>query len=128
MKFKFNKYHFKVFIALFAIEAAIAYFLKSGFIRHTFGDFLVVILVYCFLRSFIQTKPLYIAIVTLTIAFSTEFLQRTTFLEVLGLKHNTWANLIFGNSFSVEDLIAYTLGVLVILFIDQCVKTNRFII
>ncbi len=119
MKFKFNKYHLIAFIVLFAIEVAIAYFLKSGFIRHTVGDFLVVILIYCFFRSFIQTKLLNIAIITLWIAYMTEFLQRTSFLEVIGLKNNPWANLIFGNSFSVQDLIAYTLGVLVIYFIDR---------
>jgi len=119
MKFTFNKAHFIAFAALFAIEVAIAYYLKSGFIRHTVGDFLVVILVYCFLRSFIQTKPIYIAVITLWIAYIIELLQRTTFLEVLGLKDNYWANLILGNSFSIEDLVAYTFGVLVIFFIDR---------
>lgn len=124
MKFEFNKYHFLFFIVLLAIEAAIAYFLQSGFIRHTVGDFLVVILIYCFFRSFIQTKPLNIAIITLWIAYMTEFLQRTNFLEVIGLKNSSWANLIFGNSFSIQDLTAYTLGVLVIYLIDRSLENT----
>ena len=122
MKFRFHKTYFIAFIALFIIEIAIAYFLKSGFIRHTFGDFLVVILIYCFLRSFFKTNAIKIGLITLSIAYLTEFLQRTPFLEVLGIEHNYWAKLIFGNSFSIQDLVAYTLGVLVVLGIEKIVK------
>lgn len=118
MKFTFNKSYFIYFILLFIIEVLIAVYLKSGFIRHTVGDFLVVILVYCFLRSFIKTKPIYIAIITLIIAFTTEFLQLTNFLQYMGLGDHKLANIIFGNSFSVQDLVAYTLGVLVTWYVD----------
>lgn len=119
MKLTFNKKYFIAFLLLFLTEVAIAYFLKSGFIRHTVGDFLVVILMYCFLRSFVKMNPFILAGITLSIAYFIEFLQMTTFLEVLGWEHNRWANLIFGNSFSVQDLVAYTLGVAVVYYIDQ---------
>ena len=118
MKITFNKKHFIIFLLLIIVEVLIAIYLKSGFIRHTVGDFLVTVLVYCFLRSFIQTKPSYIAIVTLTIAFATEFLQLTPFLEVLGLGDNNLAKIILGTSFSVQDLVAYTLGVALIWMAD----------
>ncbi|WP_158974140.1 DUF2809 domain-containing protein [Cellulophaga sp. L1A9] len=118
MKFIFNKIHFTFFILIFGVEIAIAYYLKTGFIRHTVGDFLVVILIYCFFRSFIKTNPLYIAMVTLVLSYTVEFLQRTSFLQILSLDQNKWANLIFGNSFSIQDLVAYTLGVLAVTFID----------
>ncbi len=119
MRFTFNKNYFIVFLLLFGVEVLIAVYLKSGFIRHTVGDFLVTILVYCFLRSFIETKAIYIAIVTLVIAFVTEFLQLTDFLEVLGLGDNRLANIVFGNSFSIQDLVAYTLGVILIWVVDK---------
>ncbi|MBO0590335.1 DUF2809 domain-containing protein [Cellulophaga sp. E16_2] len=118
MKFIFNKIHFTVFSTILVLEIAIAYFLKTGFIRHTVGDFLVVILIYCFLRSFIKTNPLYMAIVTLVLSYTVEFLQRTTFLQLLNLDQNKWANLIFGNSFSIQDLVAYTLGVITVFYLD----------
>jgi len=118
MKFRFNKYHFLSFLFLFGVEVLIAMFLNSGFIRHTVGDFLVTILVYCFLRSFIQTKPLYIALITLAIAYTTECLQLTNFLEIIGLGDNKLAKIVFGTSFSVQDLVAYTLGVLLIWWVD----------
>jgi hypothetical protein len=55
---------------------------------------------------------------TLSIAFCIEFLQLTPFLAVLGLQQNKWANLILGNVFSVQDLIAYTLGALTVTILD----------
>lgn len=122
MKLTFNKYHCVAFILLFLIEVLIAAFLKDGFIRHTVGDYLVVILIYCFIRSFCKVDVFIVAITTLAIAYTVEFLQLTDFLEYLGLKHNKWANLIFGNSFSVQDLVAYTLGVLTIVWVDS--RTN----
>jgi len=118
MKLTFNKHYFLAFILLFLIETAIAYYLKSGFIRHTFGDFLVVILLYCFFKSFIKGNSLTLALITLGIAYTVELLQLTNFLEILGLKGKVWANLVFGNSFSIQDLVAYTLGVFLILGID----------
>lgn len=119
MKLTFNKNYFMTFVILFLIEVAIAVFFKEGFIRHTFGDFLVVILLYCFFKSFLRGTVWPIAIATLCIAYSIEFLQLTDFLKYLGLEHNKWAALIFGNSFSVQDLIAYTLGVVVTLWIEK---------
>ena len=119
MKFTFNKYYFLAFILLFAVEVAIATFLETGFIRHTLGDFIVVILMYCFIRSFIKSNIYAIAFVTLCIAYLIEFLQLTDFLVYLGLERNKWANLIFGNSFSVQDLVAYTLGVLTVVWVDS---------
>jgi len=119
MKLTFNRNYFISFVILFAIEVLIAAFLKDGFIRHTFGDFIVVIVVYCFLKSFLKTNTLPLAIVTLVIAYTIEFLQLTDFLYYLGLKQNKWANLIFGNTFSVQDLVAYTLGILAILSIEK---------
>ncbi|MEP3211174.1 MAG: DUF2809 domain-containing protein [Maribacter sp.] len=118
MKLRFNKTYFLFFILLFLTEAAIAYYLKSGFIRHTFGDFLVVILLYCFFKSFIKANSVVVALCTLVIAYTIEFLQLTNFLEVLRLKGNLWANLVFGNSFSLQDLVAYSLGIIVTLFIE----------
>jgi len=118
MKFIFNKIHFTFFILIFGVEIAIAYYLKTGFIRQTVGDFLAVILIYCFFRSFIKTNPLHIAMATLVLSYTVEFLQRTTFLQLLSLDQNKWAHLIFGNSFSIQDLVAYTLGVLAVTLID----------
>ena len=128
MKFTFNKNHFLAFLILFAIEVAIAYYLKSGFIRHTFGDFLVAILLYCLFKSFIKGSTALIATATLCIAYAIEFLQRTNFLQYLGLEQNKWAALVFGNSFSVQDLVAYTLGIAVTLYIERSSLSRKWFI
>lgn len=114
MKLKFRPIYFIYFLVLLVIEILIAIFLNSGFIRHTFGDYLVVILMFFFLKSFVKANDIAIGIVTLLIAYVIEFLQLTNMLSYFGLQHSKWANLIFGNYFSIQDLLAYTLGILTV--------------
>jgi len=123
MILEFNKIYFLAAIILFIIEALIATFLKDGFIRHTFGDYLVVILLYCVFKSFIKAKSFYIAILVLGIAFIIEFLQLANLLEYLNLQNNTLAKLVLGSTFQISDLIAYTLGIISILVFEY--KTMR---
>ncbi len=59
------------------------------------------------------------AIVTLAIAYVIEFLQLTDFLYYLGLGQNQLANIVFGNSFSVQDLVAYTVGIVFTLLVER---------
>ncbi|WP_083476308.1 DUF2809 domain-containing protein [Lacinutrix mariniflava] len=118
MKITFQPYYFAAFYTLLLIEIAIALFLKGGFIRHTFGDFLSVILIYCFIKSFVALKPMPLSIIVLLIAFSVEFLQLANILDYFNLRHNRLISTIFGTSFSIQDLIAYTLGTIFILITD----------
>lgn len=122
----FNKKYFLLFIILFLIEFAIAYFLKDGFIRHTFGDFLVVIMLYCLFRSFLNIKPKPTALLVLIIAFVIEFLQLTNFLEILGLENNIYAKIILGSTFQITDLIAYSLGIITVLIIENKILLSQF--
>ena len=115
----FNKTYFGIFILAFIVEALIAYFLKTGFIRHTFGDYLVVILLYCFIKSFVKAKTFTVASFVLILAYIIEVLQYLNLLAYLNLEHSTLAKLILGSTFHFEDIIAYTLGVLTILIIEK---------
>jgi hypothetical protein len=124
MTLKFNKTYFAFFTLLLVVEIAIAIFLKEGFIRHTFGDYLVVILMYTCIKSFSNIKPLAVAIGVLLFAFSIEFLQLFNLLDVLNLRDSHLAKLILGSTFHISDLIAYTLGVLTILCIEH-LKTSK---
>lgn len=118
----FNKTYFHLFFFVLLIEICIAVFLKTGFIRHTFGDFLVVILLYCFLKSFWDAKPLIVGLTVLAIAFFVEFLQLTPLLELANLEKNRMAKIVFGSTFSVGDLFAYTLGIGAILLVERKIK------
>lgn len=116
---KFSKIYFTLFLVLFCIEAFIAYFLKTGFIRHTFGDFLVVIMLYCLLKSFIELKPITMSLIVLSISFTIEFLKLTPFLEYINLQDNIITKTVLGSTFNYSDLVAYTLGVLTIIIVEK---------
>lgn len=114
----FNYKGLLVFVCLFLTEVLIAKFVTQPFIRYRFGDFLVVIMIYYFVKTFVRTKPIYIAVFVLIFSFSIEFLQMSNLLEVMNLKNNKTANLILGNTFSVSDLLAYFLGIVSILILE----------
>lgn len=118
MKLKFNKFYLAITIFLFITEVLIATYLKSGFIRHTFGDYLVVILIYTFVKSFVNINPFKLALAVWVFSFFIEFLQLLDMLSILGLHQSHLAELIFGTTFQISDLVAYTLGILTILFIE----------
>ena len=126
MNLTFNPKYFVAFLVLFIIEALIAYYLKSGFIRHTFGDFLIVILMYCFLKSFLIIAPKKVALVVLVISFAIEILQYFNLNHFLGLQDSHLAKLILGSTFQWSDLLAYCLGVLFVLILESLsTKTSK---
>lgn len=115
---KFSKAYFFWFLILFIIEACIAFFIIEGFIRHTFGDVLVVIMLYCLIKSFVKAKPIYIAITVLIVSFGIEFLQLTHILQWLHIENNKALKLILGSTFDINDLLAYLFGIIVVLLIE----------
>ena len=118
MPLKFNKTYTLLFISILLIEILIAKFLTQGFIRYTFGDYLVVILIYCFLKSFINLNSFYVSISVLLFAYSIEFLQLINLLNVLSLENNHLAKLILGSTFHISDLVTYTLGMITVLIME----------
>ena len=125
MKLQFNKYYLVLAHSLLLIELAIAFIIKTGFIRYTFGDYLVVILLYAIIRGCTNLKVWVSALVVLVIAFTIELLQLTPFLTYFNLQDSFTASLIFGNTFQVEDLLAYTLGIATILIIEHYYGTRK---
>ncbi|UKM64657.1 DUF2809 domain-containing protein [Flavobacteriaceae bacterium GSB9] len=118
MKLKVHAHYVFITLLLFTIEILIAMYLKTGFIRHTFGDFLAVILIYTFFKSFLKINSIKLALATLLFAYSIEFLQMINVLKILGLEDNIAAKLILGSTFQFTDLIAYSLGILCVLIIE----------
>jgi len=122
MKLQFNKKYFFGFLLFLSIEIGILF--TNGFIRHTVGDYFVVFLVYCFLKSFLDMKVTTAVSIVLVFAFIVEFLQLTNLLDILHLENNNIAKTILGSSFSVGDLIAYSLGVGSIILIEKVIKIS----
>ena len=106
------------FFSLLIIEILIASFIKDDFIRPYLGDFLVVIMLYCFLMG-ISRFAIYKSIfIILVFYFSIEFLQLIDIAKLLQYQAPKSIMIILGNSFSVWDLVAYLLGLLSCLMIE----------
>lgn len=117
--FQFRKKYFAYTILLFLLELFIAMFVQDKFIRPYLGDFLVVILIYCFLRTFLTVNQFKIALGTLIFAYIVEVSQYFKLIEILDCEDNRIAKIILGSAFSWEDMIMYTLGVIVIWWWDK---------
>lgn len=119
MKFRFNLKAFALFLLIFLVEVLIALFIDDKIIRPYGGDLLVVIMIYYFIKSFIQTKPLYICLGTLLFAYAVEIAQYFELVKVLGVQDNRFLVIVLGSSFSWGDMLAYTIGVLICYTIDR---------
>ncbi|WP_124980077.1 ribosomal maturation YjgA family protein [Nonlabens xiamenensis] len=106
-------------VALFLMETAIALYVTDGFVRPFLGDFLVVWLVYALLMLITPWRPIFTAGLSLFIAFVVEFGQYVGMIQFLGLQDQVWARCILGTSFSVWDLLMYTLGCVGILILES---------
>ena len=118
----FNFRFFVFALLLFIVEVLIALFVHDGFIRPYFGDYLVVILIYCALRTIIKASPLKVAIAVLLFSYAIEVLQYFSIVDRLGLTNNKLARVVIGYGFEWLDLLAYTLGIVTVLFVEATVK------
>lgn len=116
---QFNRTYFAFTVFLFLLETAIALFVHDNFIRPYFGDFLVVMLLYCFLKSFIKVSVWAAAGLVLLFSFAIEIAQYFNMVEKLGLEHYKIAKVVLGNSFAWMDLLAYVLGILAVISIEK---------
>ena len=115
----FNKRYFGLFILIFAIEVFIALFVHDNLVRPYVGDILVVILIYCFIKSFFRLPVMVVAIAVLMFAFMVEFLQYLKIVEELGMERTSAVGIIIGSSFAWLDLVAYIVGVIMVLIIEE---------
>lgn len=118
----FNLRFFLLTILFFVTEVLIALYVRDNFVRPYVGDYLVVMLIYCAVRTFIKANPVKIAIAVLLFAYLVEVLQYFRIVDRLGLSGNLVAKTVIGYGFEWLDMLAYTLGVLTILLIEWGVK------
>lgn len=118
---KFNKIYFTLFLTLFLIEIFIAKY-ATGFIRHTIGDYLAVMLVYTFIKSIFKITIEKAVLITFIISFTIEFLQLSNLQHNFPKEYEKYLRIILGTSFSFGDLVAYTLGIVSTIIIEKVVK------
>jgi hypothetical protein len=115
----FNKKYFIVASMLFGIEVLIALFVKDNFVRPYLGDTLVVILIYCFIKSFFNLPVIPVPIFVLLFSFTIELLQYLRIVEILGLQKSPIARTVIGTLFEWIDLVAYVAGICIVLIVEK---------
>ena len=123
--FKLNTKYLLCAIIIFFVEVLIAIYVHDDFIRPTFGDLLVVILMYCGFMAFIRANYRFMAVSVLMIAYLIELSQYFHLIVHMGMQHSTLARCILGSSFSWEDMLAYTVGVALVWVVEGWRKRSE---
>jgi len=116
---KIHKTYSILSVLLFLIELYIARYLTDSIIRPFVGDVLVVILLYTGIRSFIFIPYLKLAVGVLLFAYGVELSQALGLIYVLHWENYRWAQLLLGSVFDWWDMVAYTIGFIIILLFER---------
>ena len=126
MKFlRFNRTCFFSALILFVVEVLIALYVHDDFIRPFVGDVIVVWFIYYFIKTFVDIKPLYIAVFTLLFSFVVETAQYFELINILGLQNEKWARIVIGTSFSWWDMLCYFVGFLFLFVFDKDLRKDH---
>ena len=106
-------------VGLLGVEILISRFAHDRFIRPYAGDFLVPILLYCLVQSAGRRPVGRVLAAVLLVAYLVELGQYFHLVARLGLAHSRVARLMLGSAFSWADMLAYTLGALLVLGIER---------
>lgn len=118
----FRPFYFFLALLLFLTEVLIALFMHDRFVRPYVGDFLVVILMYCFFRTFLKLPPVKLAIGVLLFAYALETAQYFHLVNRLGFQNQAVLRTVIGSSFEWSDMLAYTLGILAVLTAERMIR------
>jgi hypothetical protein len=102
--------YFIAFVMVLLIEMLIAVFVNDKFIRPYVGDILVVVLIYCAIRSIILYKSRLMPFYIFIFAAGIECLQYFSLLELLGLQVSTFWRIVIGSTFDIKDILCYGVG------------------
>ena len=115
----FNKNYAYYAIGLLLVEISIAVLFKDSFIRPFVGDVLVVILIYCLVRTFWKIHSTTAAISVLIFACTIEILQYFDFVNILGLQKYPILAVSLGSTFDWTDILAYIIGTMATLSVES---------
>ena len=124
MRFRLNMKYLCAFIIVFIIEVLIAVFVNDKFIRPYVGDILVVVLIYCFIRSFAEIEGKLLPLYIFVFAALTEVGQYFHLVKLLGLSDYKIARIIIGSTFDLKDIACYLAGCIG-LFLYEMVKWRK---
>lgn len=117
--FHFKKNYLFLAVFFFGIEVLIALYAHDRVIRPVGGDFLVVIFLYCLLKAFWNAPVWKVALSVLLFAYFIEIMQYFELVKLLHLEDSKIARIVIGTTFEWLDLFGYTLGILVVLGVEE---------
>jgi hypothetical protein len=88
-------------------------------IRPYGGDFLVVILLYCLMRSITNLSIPVASVSALLFSWLTEVLQYFKLADRLRIQPDSFFYILLGNYYSWTDMTIYALGIFAVLFIEK---------
>lgn len=124
MAIGFNKHYALLAILLFGMELVIAIYIHDTIIRPFIGDVLVVILLFCLLRSVIQINNSLLILAVLVFSYAVEIGQYFQLAQLLGLAQYPIARIVIGSTFDGMDLVAYTVGAALLYIIHHLKNTG----
>jgi hypothetical protein len=116
---RFKRNYFLISLALLLIEIMIGAFLHDRLIRPYAGDFLVVILLYCFVRAFLNLRVVPVAAGVLLFSYFIEWTQYLKLADHLQLGHHSLSRILLGDYFSWTDMLCYTAGFLTAVALER---------
>lgn len=90
------------------------------------GDALWAMMVFCCWRIVLVLRPLKtVALVTLITSFLVEFFQILSFDLLVRLRSTFLGHMLLGQGFLWIDLLAYTIGIIIIYFIAHLIEKSK---
>jgi hypothetical protein len=118
----FHRSYFLLSLLLFAAEIFIGARMHDAIIRPYGGDFLVVILLYCLVRSCTNFPIVPAALSVLVFSYIVETLQYFHFADALGFTRPSLMRILLGTYFTWTDILSYTLGIALVLALEFLFK------
>jgi len=116
---RFNFRYFLLAVFLFLILVFIAIYVDDTIIRPYLGDTLAVVWLYFVAKSFLNIPVFQLSIGVLILSYSVEFAQYFNIIMLMGLQDIKVAKIVLGSTFDIIDMVAYTAGWLIILFVSK---------
>lgn len=118
MKIKYK--YLGLFTILLMVEIYIGLFVHDNIIRPFVGDALVVVVIYFFIRSFMN-KRRFLFIYVFFFACLIEVGQYFNLVSLLHLENYKAARIIIGSTFDLKDIFSYFIGTILI-FVYEIVE------
>jgi hypothetical protein len=122
--FRFSGGYFLCSLLLTGMEVFIGAKMHDRIVRPYGGDYLVVILLYCLIRSFWAVPIVFTALSVLLFSYVVEVSQYFHLADRLGFGEPSLARTLLGTNFSWTDMLVYTLGILTVLGIEKIIQRN----